>query len=82
MSQQISHLRHRQGNGARRTGAGRGPHHYFLRVPRHAETSARGAMSIRVKSGTTSEEARTLASPLQVRVKGLCRLEASGDGAA
>ena len=44
--------------------------------------SARGTMTMRLKAGTTPEEARAIASTLQARVKGLCHLEASGDGAA
>ena len=45
-------------------------------------SSARGAMSMRLKAGTTPEEARAIASTLQARVKGLCHLEASDDEAA
>jgi hypothetical protein len=45
-------------------------------------SSARGAMSMRLKAGTTPEEARAIASTLQARVKGLCHLEASGDETA
>jgi hypothetical protein len=41
--------------------------------------SARGTLSMRLKAGTTPEEARAIASMLQIRVKGLCHLEASGD---
>lgn len=41
----------------------------------------RGAMSMRLKAGTTAEEARAIASTLQARVKGLCHLEASRDEA-
>lgn len=36
-------------------------------------------LSMRLKAGTTPEEARAIASTLQARVKGLCRLEASDD---
>lgn len=32
-----------------------------------------GAMSMRLKAGTTSEEARAIASTLQATVKGLCK---------
>lgn len=42
----------------------------------------RGKISMRLKAGTTPEEARDIASSLQAKVKGLCQLEASGDGAA
>lgn len=45
-------------------------------------SGARGAMSMRLKAGTTPEEARAIASTLQARVKGLCHLEASRDEAA
>lgn len=41
--------------------------------------SALGTLSMRLKAGTTAEEARTIASTLQARVKGLCHLEASSD---
>ena len=44
--------------------------------------SARGILSMRLKAGTTPEQARAIASTLQARVKGLCHLEASGDEAA
>ena len=44
-------------------------------------SSVRGAMSMRLKAGTTSEEARAIASTLQAKVKGLCHLEASDDEA-
>lgn len=44
-----------------------------------AGASARGTISMRLKAGTTPEEARAIASTLQARVKGLCHLEASGD---
>ncbi len=44
--------------------------------------SARGTITMRLNAGTTSEEARAIASTLQARVKGLCHLEASGDEAA
>lgn len=44
-------------------------------------TSARGTLSMRLKAGTTPEEARAIASTLQAKVKGLCQLEASGDEA-
>lgn len=43
-------------------------------------SSARGAMSIRLKVGTTPEEAQAIASTLQSRVKGLCHLEAADGG--
>lgn len=42
----------------------------------------RGKISMRLKAGTTPEEARDIASSLQAKAKGLCQLEASGDGAA
>ncbi|MFY7906557.1 MAG: hypothetical protein ACOVO0_10495 [Burkholderiaceae bacterium] len=45
-------------------------------------TDLRGKMSMRLKAGTTPEEARAIASTLQARVKGLCHLEASDDDAA
>ncbi len=45
-------------------------------------TGPRGKISMRLKAGTTPEEARVIASTLQARVKGLCHLEASGDEAA
>ena len=51
-----------------------------LNVP--AGSSVHGTMSMRLKAGTTPEEARAIASTLQARVKGLCHLEASGDEAA
>lgn len=51
-----------------------------LSVP--GETSVRGKMSMRLKTGTTPEEARAIASTLQAKVKGLYLLEASGDEAA
>jgi hypothetical protein len=41
--------------------------------------STRGTISMRLKAGTTPEEARAIASTLQARVKGLCHLEVSGD---
>lgn len=44
-----------------------------LSVPDGAST--RGTMSMRLKAGTTPEEARAIASALQARVKGLCHLE-------
>jgi hypothetical protein len=37
---------------------------------------------MRLKAGTTPEEARAIASTLQAKVKGLCHLEAADDGAA
>jgi hypothetical protein len=40
------------------------------------------AITMRLKAGTTPEEARAIASTLQARVKGLCHLAASGDEAA
>lgn len=43
---------------------------------------ARGTMFIRLKAGTTPEEARAITSMLQARVKGLFQLEASSDEAA
>lgn len=42
---------------------------------------ARGTTFMRLKAGTTAEEARAIASTLQARVKRLCHLEASGDDA-
>lgn len=39
--------------------------------------AAGAAWSLRLKAGTTLEEARTIASTLQARVKGLCHLERS-----
>lgn len=45
-------------------------------------SSPRSKMSMRLKAGTTPEEARAIASTLQARLKGLCHLEASGDEAA
>ena len=50
-----------------------------LGVP--GRSGARGALSMRLKAGTTPEEARAIASTLQARVKGLCHLEASSDEA-
>ncbi|MGK2897471.1 MAG: hypothetical protein ACSLE9_02100 [Burkholderiaceae bacterium] len=44
-------------------------------------TNTRGTLSMRLKAGTTPEEARAIASTLQAKVKGLCHLEASGDEA-
>jgi len=41
-----------------------------------------GHISVHLKAGTTPEEAQAIASTLQARVKGLCRLEASGEEAA
>lgn len=38
-----------------------------------------GAITLRLKAGTTPEDARAIASTLQARVKGLCHLEAAGD---
>ncbi len=46
------------------------------------DASARGTLSMRLKAGTSPEEARAIASTLQARVKGFCHLEASGDEAA
>lgn len=43
---------------------------------------ARSRISLRLKAGTTPEEARAIASMLQTKVKGLCQLEASGGEAA
>ncbi len=37
----------------------------------------RGTLSMRLKAGTTLEEARAIARTLQARVKGLCHLEES-----
>ena len=45
-------------------------------------SSPRGRISMRLKAGTTPEEARVIASTLQARVKGLYHLEASDDEAA
>lgn len=45
-------------------------------------TTARGSLSMRLKAGTTPDEARAIASTLQAKVKGLCHLETPGDGAA
>ena len=45
-------------------------------------TSTRGVITMRLKAGTTPEEARAIASTLQAKVKGLCHLETSGDKAA
>ena len=39
----------------------------------------RSEISMRLMAGTTAEEARSIASTLQARVKGLCHLEAPGD---
>jgi len=36
---------------------------------------------MRLKAGTTPQEARAIASTLQAKVKGLCHLETSGNGA-
>ena len=44
-------------------------------------SSARGTISMRLKAGTTPEEARVIASTLQARVKGLCHLQGSSDEA-
>jgi len=43
---------------------------------------AQGTITMRLKAGTTPEEARAIASTLQAKVKGLCQLEARGDEAA
>lgn len=40
---------------------------------------ARGTVSMRLKAGTTPEQARAIASLLQARVKGLCHLESPDD---
>ncbi len=41
---------------------------------------ARGTITMRLKAGTTPDEARAIASTLQTSVKGLCHLEvASSD---
>lgn len=45
-------------------------------------STARSKISMRLKAGTTPEEARAIANTLQARVKGLCHLDASGDEAA
>ena len=45
-------------------------------------SNALGTISMRLKAGTTPEEARAIASTLQARVKGLCHLESSGDEVA
>lgn len=39
--------------------------------------TAGGAWSLRLKAGTSLEEARAIAGTLQARVKGLCHLELS-----
>ncbi|MCQ9379901.1 hypothetical protein [Methyloversatilis sp. XJ19-49] len=44
-------------------------------------SSSRRKIFMRLKAGTTAEEARAMASTLQARVKGLCHLEVSGDEA-
>lgn len=44
--------------------------------------SPRGTLSIRLKVGTSLEEASAIARTLQAKVKGLCQLEASGDASA
>lgn len=44
-----------------------------LGVPGGAD--ACGTITMRLTAGTTPEEARAIASALQARVKGLCRLE-------
>ena len=46
------------------------------------EASAGGTITMRLKAGTTPEEARAIASTLQARVKGLCHLEQRGEKAA
>ncbi len=51
-----------------------------LGVP--AASRAPRTMHMRLKAGTTPEEARAIASTLQAKVKGLCHLEAADDGAA
>lgn len=43
---------------------------------------ARARISLRLMAGTTPEEARSIASLLKARVKGLCHQEATGDEAA
>lgn len=43
------------------------------------KAGSRGTLSMRLKAGTTLDEARAIASTLQARVKGLCQLEASGN---
>lgn len=44
-------------------------------------SSVRNAMSLRLKAGTTSDEAHAIASTLQAKVKGLCRLEGTSEEA-
>jgi hypothetical protein len=41
-------------------------------------SSPHGTISMRLKAGTTADEARSIASMLQDRVKGLCHLKAPG----
>ena len=41
----------------------------------------RSIITMRLKAGTTPQEARAIASTLQAKVKGLCHLETSGNGA-
>jgi len=48
-----------------------------LSVPGRKGT--RSTISMRLKAGTTPEEARAIADTLQARVKRLCHLEVSGD---
>lgn len=47
----------------------------------HGGSTTRGVITMRLKLGTTPEEARAIASTLQAKVKGLCHLEASGNEA-
>jgi len=47
----------------------------------HGGSITRGVITMRLKLGTTPEEARAIASTLQAKVKGLCHLEASGNEA-
>jgi len=44
-------------------------------------SSTRGVITMRLKSATTPEESRAIASTLQAVVKGPCQLKASGDEA-
>jgi len=41
--------------------------------------NARGTISMRLKVGTTPQEARAIASMLQAKVRGLCHLETSSE---
>jgi len=51
-----------------------------LGVPTGA--SSDGTITMRLKAGTTPEEARAIASTLQAKIKGLCHVEAPGNEAA